>query len=86
MGYIKDPASIKDYGHTWELATGETITTSTWTVPTGITKDSDTNVGGVTTVWLSGGTAGATYWIGNHVVTNQGREYDKSIVVHVLEQ
>jgi hypothetical protein len=85
-----DPNEVKDYTLNWSgsapgprLATGETITTSTWTVPSGITKDSDTDTDTTTTIWLSGGTAGVSYRLTNHVVTSQGRQYDWSITVLV---
>ena len=43
MAFVKDPGEVKDYAIDWtaHLATSETITTSTWVVATGITKDSD---------------------------------------------
>jgi len=43
--FLKDPDAVLDYGFDWSdwLADGETISTSTWTVETGITKDSDSN-------------------------------------------
>lgn len=81
-----DPNEVKDYTLNWgtnRLDAGETITTSTWTVPSGITKDSDTDTDTTTTIWLSGGTAGVSYRLTNHVVTSQGREYDWSITVLV---
>ena len=84
-----DPNDVKDYTLDWgarRLAEGETITTSTWTVPTGITSDDDSSTTTTTTVWLSGGTAGEHYRITNHVVTSQGREWDWSITVLVAEQ
>ena len=83
-----DPNDVKDYTLDWSrrLATDETITTSTWTAAAGITKNSDSDTATTTTVWLSGGTAGEHYRITNHVVTSQGREYDWTITVQVVEQ
>lgn len=43
------------------LATGVTLSSDTWVVPTGITKDSETNDSYKSTITLSGGTAGKTY-------------------------
>ncbi|NIO40588.1 MAG: hypothetical protein GTO41_10635, partial [Burkholderiales bacterium] len=55
---------------------GATISSSTWTVPTGITKDSDDTdavtirgvsfgINTVATIWLSGGAAGTEYTLTN---------------------
>lgn len=88
MALEHDPNEVKDYTLDWgarRLATGETISTSTWVVPDGITKDSDTDTDTTTTVWLSGGTAGEHYTLTNRVVTNQGRTYDWSITVQGVD-
>lgn len=70
--YEKTPTAVLDYSIDWSswLASGESISTSTWSVPAGITKDSDTNDTDSTTIWLSGGTAGTSYLISNTIVTN----------------
>jgi len=85
----KDPDAVLDYTIDWDdnvLVTGETISTSTWTVPTGITKDSDTKTNGTATITLSGGTAGEEYILTNKIVTSASRTYEKSIIVPVLQQ
>lgn len=86
--YLKDPAEVKDYGIDWSalLADTETITTSTWTVPTGITAPATPTTAPtatVATIWLSGGTAGTSYRITNHVLTSEGREFERSFTVTV---
>ena len=83
--FIKDPQEVLDYGFDWEdwLATGDTVDTSTWKVPTGITKDSDTKTDTTTTIWLSGGTVGSTYKLTNRIVTNDGRTADRSFYVRI---
>ena len=88
MTYIKDPDAILDYSINWSswLVTGDTITTSTWTAEAGIMIDSDTNTTTATTVWLSGGTAGESYDVTNHIVTDDGREDDRTITILVREQ
>jgi hypothetical protein len=51
---LKDPQAVLDYGFDWSKWLGtDTISTSTWTVPVGITKDSDTHDTTTTTIWLS---------------------------------
>jgi len=90
MEYVeaKDPADVVDYTLDWSdvLSGSETITTSTWTVPTGITKDSDSEADTTTTIFLSGGTGGVEYLLTNKIVTNNAtaRTYEKSIIVPVI--
>lgn len=87
MAFVKDPGEVKDYAIDWtaHLAAAETITASTWVVATGITKDSDTDTDTVATIWLSGGSEGVEYRVTNHVVTNQGREFERSFTVNVQQ-
>jgi hypothetical protein len=89
MAYVKDPGEKKDYAIDWaaHLATSETISTSTWVVQTGITQTTPapSNTTTTTTIWLSGGTEGTEYRITNHVVTNQGREFERSFTVNVQQ-
>jgi hypothetical protein len=78
----KDPDEVVDYDIDWSdqmTADSDTISTSTWTVPTGITKDSSSNTTTRTKVWLSGGTTGETYTLLNRVVTAGGRTLDQSV-------
>jgi hypothetical protein len=83
----KDPNDILDYSIDWsQFLDTDTIDTSTWTVATGITKVSDTKAATTTTIWLSGGTAGATYQLTNRITTVNGRVKDKSFSVYVAEQ
>lgn len=85
--YIHDPNAVLDYQNDWAAwLDGDTITTSTWSVPAGITKDSDSHTTTTTTVWLSGGTAGSEYHCINHVVTAAGREDDRTITIRVQER
>lgn len=86
--FRKDPSSVLDYGIDWSewLATGETISTSTWTVPTGITEDSSSKSDTSTLIWLSGGTAGNVYELTNKIVTTGGRTCERSIMIIVEER
>lgn len=85
----KDPNDIIDYLVDWSdwLSDGDTIASSTWIVPAGITKDSDTFTNTTTTIWLSGGTAGQSYSLTNRIVTsnNPPRTKDKTITIRVKE-
>ena len=86
----KDPDDVLDYEidwSTWLTASGgDTISSSTWTVPTGITKTTDSHTTTTTTIWLSGGTAGTTYTLTNEIVTAGGRTKDQSVRVKVKDE
>lgn len=90
MAYVKDPGEVKDYGFDWSAHLGDvdTISTSAWVVATGLTEEVDpaaSNTTTTTTIWLSGGTAGTEYRVTNHVVTAQGREFERSFYVNVQD-
>jgi hypothetical protein len=73
----------------------ETISTTEWTVPSGITKDSD-NTDAVTirgvsygvntaaTIWLSGATVGE-HTLTNKITTSDSRTLSQSITIEVKE-
>lgn len=86
--FYKDPDAVLDYSVDWSdwLATGETISTSSFTVATGVTKDSETNDTTSATVWLSGGTDGTRYTITNQITTSDSRTDDRSFTVVVVER
>lgn len=76
----KDAGEVLDYQIDWSDELGsDTISTSTWTVPGGITKDRDTKTDTTATIWLSGGTDGASYVLVNLVVTAGGRTLEESV-------
>ena len=106
----KDPDAVEPYFIVWcdvdgtndgtagdsgELQ-GATISTTTWTVPTGITKDSENEsavtiagvsygINTVATIWLSGGTANTDYSIECQITTSDSRTLDKTIIIPVRE-
>jgi len=80
--YDKDPNAVVDYSIDWATWLGtDTIATSAWTVPTGITTVTNTNTTTTTTVWLSGGSLGQRYLCTNHITTAGGRQEDQSIMI-----
>jgi len=82
----KDPDAVKDYRvDLTEWLADDTVSSVSWTVPSGITKDSDTNTTTTATIWLSGGTAGTEYDLVCRVVTTGGRTEDFTITVPVRE-
>ena len=102
--FIKDPNAKLDYSISWSawLASGETISTSTWTATTGITisaTPAPSNTSTTTTVWLEGGVVNGgeelgvsrgvsqrAYRITNRITTSAGRTDDRSIFVAVVER
>jgi len=92
---VKDPDDVLDYLIDWYgtaespgplLSDSDTVTASAWTVPAGITKDSDSFTTTTTTIWLSGGTAGETYILTNHITTAGGRQMDQSVKLKVKDK
>lgn len=77
--------AVLDYGFNWTaknwLATGETITTSTWTAPVGVTLTDSQNSAGITSVFVSGLFAGVVYEITNKIVTSLGRTDVRTIIL-----
>lgn len=81
----KDPQEVLDYYINWadRLGTTDTINTSTWTVPMGITVDNEDKAATMTTLWLSAGTLGDKYDILNRVVTFEGRTMDQTVAIRI---
>jgi len=71
----KEPGEILDYSIDWsDWLGGLTISTSTWSVPSGITKDADSNTTTTTLIRLSGGTWGQTYELSNTITAGAQTE------------
>ena len=107
----KDPNSVEPYFIVWcsedgtndggakdtgELQ-GATISTTTWTVQTGITKDSENEnavdingvsyaVNTVATIWLSSGSDKTDYVLNLKITTSDSRTLEKSITIPVRSQ
>lgn len=93
MTYKKDDDATLDFAFDWSdwLATSETISSYTITVPTGITLETvaphaQSESAGVVTFWLSGGTANTWYKVACKIVTNAGRTDERTMDVKVLER
>ena len=85
--FIHDPDAVLDYTVNWETwLDGDTISASSWTLPTGLTEDSNTFGDSIATVWLSGGTVGKRYSIVNHITTAAGREEDQTLIIVCKEK
>jgi hypothetical protein len=80
----KDPDEILDYQIRWaNRLIDDTIASSTWEVPAGITEEDNSFADYRTYIWLSGGTAGETYTITNRITTAAGRTMDQSVSITV---
>lgn len=81
---FKDPDEVLDYQINWaDRLDGDTIASSSWILPDGITKDSDSNADTTTTVWLSGGVLGSSLLITNRIQTAGGRTMDQSVKLKI---
>ena len=86
---IKDPDETLDSSINWAyaLASGETVASAAWDVPTGLTQPrAPTLVTPLTTVWLSGGTDGVSYIVGCLMTTSAGRVFDRSFTLKVRQK
>ena len=84
--FVKDPNAVLDYVFDWSayLDTGETISSYTITVQTGITKNSDSQAAGKVTVWMSGGTDGTMYSVACRIVTSAGRTDERTMFINCM--
>lgn len=82
--FLKDPSGTLDYSIDWTDWLGtDTISSSSWTVPSGLEVGTALAGTAVATVWLSGGTAGNSYYVTNTIVTAAGRSDQRSLIIKV---
>jgi hypothetical protein len=85
--FSKDPDATLDYKGDWsKWLGGDTIATSTWDVPDGITLLSETHDATTVLTWFSGGTAGQKYEVRNRITTAAGRVDDRTIAIKIKEK
>ena len=85
--FEKDPNAVLDYTIDWTAwLDSDTISSSTWIVPSGITEDSSTNDTEITVIFLSGGTAGEIYSVTNRITTAAGRTDDRTIRIKMVNK
>lgn len=90
----KDPDEVLDHIVDWNdsadpvLASGETISTVTWDVPSGLVLDSQSNTTTTATAVLSGGTAGVKYQVSCKIVTDSSpaRTFERTVNLKVKER
>lgn len=84
MKYVKDPQAVLDYKIDWTawMPVNDKIVESSYeSSDSELVVDDSLFDDFTTTVWLSGGVAGERYTVTNHIVTEDGREDDRSIVI-----
>lgn len=87
VAFTKDPDATLDYSVDWSKWLGDdTITASSWTVQSGLTKTTDTFTPTVAVMWVSGGEVGTTYFATNHITTGGGRQDDRTIYIKVAQR
>jgi hypothetical protein len=68
--FAKQANEVLDFSIDWSARLGnDTVASSNWVTPAGITKGSNSFGNSTTTVWLSGGTAGTDYDCVNTITT-----------------
>jgi len=86
----KDPSEVFPIGFDWDaddfLGSDTIAGTPTWTVPSGITKDSQSNTTTVATAIFSGGTHGNDYDVACKIVTAGGSTFERTIRIQVRNQ
>lgn len=84
----KDPSARLDYVWDWRqwLAAGDSIATYAVAVPMGLVLDEAEEAGGVVTAWFTGGSEGSAYEITCAIVTTEGREDERSILIPVRDR
>ena len=86
--FQKDPAGIIDYTVRWSgwLPNGDTISSSSWIIPTGIVKVSEANTTTDAVIFLASGTVGIIYEVTNRIITAGGRQNDQTISILIEEK
>lgn len=80
----KDPDENLDYKIDWTARlAGDTIQTSLWIVPVGLTKGAESNTNTATTVWLTGGTINTDPQVTNRITTAGGRTMDQTVKLKI---
>ena len=69
--FKKADQEILIYGFNWAdwLSTGDTLQSSTWVVPAGLTNEGEQVSSDTTTIKIGGGTIGETYEVVNEITT-----------------
>lgn len=81
----KDAEATEDFEIDWTAVVGaDTIASSTWEVPTGLTLVQSSNTTTTATARLSGGTAGESYVVKNKVTLASGQIKPQSLLLPIV--
>lgn len=89
---VKDPQENLDYSLTWEKELSrlnDTIFGSVWRIEDGdgvLVMGSDGINGYITYIWLSAGTPGETYKLVNTITTDEGRIYERTVILPLAQR
>lgn len=84
--FIHDPNEVLDYVIDWaDFLGADTIATSTWVIPTGLTNSTSTNNTTQTSTYItvSAGQEGKRFTVTNRITTAGGRTADRSIELFI---
>ncbi len=84
---LKDKDETRDFSVDWSahLASGETITSTNFVVPAGLTLVSQASTSTVATVRVSGGVAGTIYTVLCQVTTSSGEQLERSFGLNIQD-
>lgn len=84
----KDPDETLDYSINWtpRLSAGDPIASVVWVLPDALNQEDAGFLGAITTLWISGGVAGAQYKITCRVTTDAGRIMDQGVLIKIMEK
>lgn len=86
---LKDPDATLDYTFDWTayLALyGDSLSSVSWVLSSGLTKTTGSFTSTVATVWLSGGVLGNVETCTCHITTAAGRIDDRTINLKMVEK
>lgn len=84
--FNKDPDETLDYGIDWSSwLLDDTIISSLWIVPDGLTESLADFDDTFSLIWLSGGDSVSVYEVTNRITTAEGRIKDQTIFLRVEE-
>lgn len=84
---LKDPEATREYQIDWSQWLGaDTILTSVWIVPAGLSNAGDSNTTTAATIFVSGGTVGEVYELVNRITTAGGHATDRTIKILIVQK
>ena len=85
--YTKDPNGVETYGYDFagDIASGDSVASTSVTATTGLTVDSDDSTGTEVKGTVSGGTAGGNYKLTLQATLAAGRVLEHSHTIHVRD-